>query len=386
MLLNRVLIIGGGIGGMALAAALHKLGIEAQVYERASELREVGAGIALWPNARASMAQLGAVERALSSCAPLHKAEIMSHRGAVLLSADLRSEWPGVSAAEFHIVHRVDLLAALTERVSAEAIHTGHNCVDIELTADGVRAHFENGKSASGDILVGADGINSVVRRRLLGEEQKRYSGQSCFRGVAHVVIPDADVLREIQGPGKRCAVCPMSRDRIYFWTANNSPAGMLVPQAKRREYLLSQYKGWPGGIAHVIAATPTESILQNDLYDRVPVSTWSRGYATLLGDAAHPTTPNLGQGANMAIDDALVLAQCLRVASNVGQAFSRYEGIRRARTAMIVWRSWWFGMLCRWQSKMAVRLREELMSRMPRALLRSELRQQIFDRAPLLS
>lgn len=386
MQISRALIIGGGIGGMSLAAALCKVGIEAHVYERAPEINEVGAGIALWPNARACISQLGAAERAVQSCAPLHKVELMSSHGKVLSHSDLAAEWPDVSDAVFHIVHRADLLAALTEQVPKELIHTGHACSEIEQTADGVRALFDHHQPAEGDVLIGADGINSLVRRKLVGADRLRYSGQTCFRGVTSIKIRAADVLREIQGPGQRCGVCPIGKDRVYFWAAYNAPASQFVPQEQRRAVLLSRYRNWPGEIAEVIAATPTDQILQNDLCDRIPIRSWSRGRATLLGDAAHPTTPNLGQGANMAIDDALVLARSLRQAQNVAQAFADYEAIRRARSAMIVWRSWGFGVMCRWQSPAAVRLREALICLTPKSLMRAELHQQIFERVPPLA
>lgn len=398
MIPQRVLIIGGGIGGMTLAAALHRVGIRADVFEQAPAIGEVGAGIALWPNARASLAQIGAADDAVRSCTPLRRSEGLNHHGRYLSAIDLAADLPEAPGAHFHIVHRAALLAAITAQVPPDQIHTGHRCTALAETPTGVHANFAPAAptasadaapsasipTAEGDILVGADGIRSAVRPHIV-QDAVRYSGQTCCRGVTTFALEAPDVLREIQGPGQRCGIAPIGGGRVYWWTAHNAPAGQPMPAGQRQQELLRRFRGWPGQIEDLLAATPEEHILHNDLCDRTPVTGWSRGRVTLLGDAAHPTTPNLGQGANMAIDDGLVLARALREAPDAAAAFAQYERERLPRTTQIVRRSWQFGSLCRWQSAPGVALREALVRATPRALLRAELRTLVMERIPPL-
>jgi 2-polyprenyl-6-methoxyphenol hydroxylase-like FAD-dependent oxidoreductase len=154
----------------------------------------------------------------------------------------------------------------------------------------------------------------------------------------------------------------------------------LLVEQSHRKEKLLERYRGWPFGIAEAIAATPDGAILQNDLVDRPPTRAYVQGRMVLLGDAAHPTTPNLGQGANMAIDDAISLARALRDEPSVAIAFDRYERERLPRTRQIVERSWSFGQMCLWRSPTAVWLREAMVRLTPQTMMRALLRAQILE------
>ena len=377
---ERVLIIGGGIGGMTLAAALHQVGVVADVYEQAPEITEVGAGVGLWSNALFSLEQIGAAACVRRNCLSLRKGEIVNAQGKVLSAFDLTAFLGEFSDAACYIVYRPTLLAAISDQVPRQHVHTAHRCVAITQDATAVEARFDNGVVAYGTVLVGADGLHSVVRRALVTQDQLRYSGQTCFRGIAHMPVKDPGVIREIQGAGKRCAVCPMTTDSLYWWTAQNAREGKLIAQDQRRDFLLEAFKRWPSAITEYIAATPVEKILQNDLYDRAPIAGWSSGRVTLLGDAAHPTTPNLGQGANMAIDDAIVLARVLTQADTVQDALRQYEAARLARTTMIVRRSWRFGALTRWKNPLMVKLREWVVMLTPQSVLEAELRRQILQ------
>ncbi len=377
---EHVLIIGGGIGGMTLAAALHKLGIAFDVYEQAPELTEVGAGVGLWSNALFSLDQIGAAERVRQHCLPLRKGEIANAQGRVLSAFDLATFLGEFTDAACYIVYRPTLLDAIVNNVPQPHIHTGQRCLEITQDEAGVQARFQTGETAHGTVLVGADGLHSTVRQAIVQNDHLRYSGQTCFRGVAQIPVKEPGVIREIQGKGKRCAVCPMTKDRLYWWTAQNAPEGKLIPQDQRRDFLLNEFKNWPSAITDYIAATPTEQILQNDLYDKVPVSGWTSGHVTLLGDAAHPTTPNLGQGANMAIDDAIVLARVLAQSDDVHNALQQYEAARLARTTMIVRRSWQFGYLTSWTNSLAVWFREQFVRFTPRRVLEGELRRQVLE------
>ncbi len=374
--LERILIVGGGIGGLSAAASLRTAGFHAEVFEQAPELREVGAGVGLWSNALESLDELGIGDEVRAACRPLRTMAGANPSGKTLTSIDLDRLGPDFARAACRVVLRPRLLAALAGRLPADAVHTGRRVLDV---ADG-ELRFEDGGRERADLIVGADGLHSVVRPYVVDSGEVRYSGQTCFRGVARMPPPDPGTMREVQGAGQRGSVCPVDDATVYWWVAHNAPAGEIAPGGKRRQVLLDRYGGWPFGLPEAIAATPEEAILQNDLVDRPPAKRYCRAPVVLVGDAAHPTTPNLGQGANMAIDDAIVLARALRQEPHVEAALARYEKERLPRTRLVVERSWSFGRMCTWKSGVAVALREAMVRMTPAKVMRDMLRWQILD------
>lgn len=371
-----VIIIGGGIGGLTAALALQKIGIEVRVFERAPEFREVGAGLGLWLNALRPLDRLGVGEKIRGFAAPLKFAEICTPQGKVLSRMDIEKA-VGVKDAANFVMHRADLHSAIKEALPTGSLETSAECEKIEQDKDGVTAHFKSGESVRGSLLIGADGLHSVVRKSLWGESMLRYSGQTCYRGVADASPPEKNVIREIQGAGKRGAVCPISDNRVYWWTALNACQGETDEPAERRGELLKIFKGWGFGLPEIISATEKE-VLRNDLVDREPLKTWSKGRITLLGDAAHPMLPNLGQGACTAIEDAFVLAQNVAQSGLNPIALENYESKRIARTTKIVKQSWNFGIPVRWKHQMSVRFRETLMSLMPESVAQNIIRENV--------
>lgn len=383
MKVEKVLIVGGGIGGLTLALALRRVNIPCSVFERAPELKEVGAGVGVWTNAVKVLDRLGVGTRLREIGSPLHIAELCSAKGQVLSRSNLDQVVREAGAA-CYVLHRAELHAALAEQLPEGAIKTNHECVAVEEDEAGVTIHFANGTSAKGTLVVGADGINSSVRAHLWGQSKPRYAGQTCFRGVVRMKADDG-VMREIHGAGRRFGICPLSEDRIYWYAALNAPEGKMIDFDERQSLLLEEFKGWQWQVPKIIAATPTETILQNDLVDRVPITRWSKGAITLLGDAAHPTTPNFGQGACMAIEDAIILTRHFVQHTNVPDALQSYERERGKRTAAIVEQSWTFGALAKWENPFAVHLRELLVRATPQFLVQQTMRKQIgFDAGDL--
>lgn len=376
---GRILILGGGIGGLSAAIALRHVGFDVEVYEQSPELREVGAGVGLWSNAMASLDELGVGEAVRSGSTPLRIMAGTNWRGQTLSRCDLDTLGPEFASAACFVVLRPRLLAALAARLPASAIHVGRRALGVTSDHERASVSFEGEGVESGDLVIGADGLHSVARASVVGSDAIRYSGQTCFRGVARVRV-EARALGEIQGRGQRGAVCPIDSETVYWWVAYNAPLGSIVDREARREHLLDRYRGWPSTLERAIAATPSDAILQNDLVDRAPAGRYARGRVVLLGDAAHPTTPNLGQGANMAIDDAIALARALRDEADVPRALARYERERLPRTRRIVQQSWDFGRMCTWRSAPAVWLRERMFRLTPRAALRRVLRSQILE------
>ncbi|PTX99890.1 hypothetical protein DB346_18955 [Verrucomicrobia bacterium LW23] len=376
----KILILGGGVGGLAAAIALRRVGLEdVAVYEQAAEFTEVGAGLGVLSNAVRALEALGIDGPVRKHGFPLQVGQICNAQGRVLVSLEFSSlldpRYPS------YVAHRADLLGWLLDALPRDILHPGHKAVMVDISSpDRVALHFENGARAEGDVLIGADGIRSMVRTALWGEHPMRYAGQVCYRGIANYKLKEPHIMREINGAGMRAAPIAISPERVYWWAALNGKPNMgdQDDPATRRERLLETYHNWPFEVPEVIAATPTEAILRNDLYDISPLKTWTQGRITLLGDAAHPMQPNLGQGACSSLEDAVVLARHMapwakrktRKRERVEEVLRLYEAERLPRTTRLVKESWNFGTTSLWSSPLAVALRDMLMSLMPPSIV----------------
>jgi 2-polyprenyl-6-methoxyphenol hydroxylase-like FAD-dependent oxidoreductase len=384
----NIAIVGGGIGGLAAALALRQAGFQATVYERAPVITEVGAGLGVWANAMQVLDTLGIGARLRATGQPVESAGIYSCTGRPLSVNDLTVLTDEIGRPSF-VMHRADLQWELLAALPDEAVVRGVRCQGYRVLANGqVEVNFDGIAPAVADLVIGADGFNSVIRSQLCGPTPVRYSGQTCYRGVVNAPVPQPGLLAEIQGPGRRLGHCPLGPNRMYWWACVNVPAGMRGWPALSGAQLAERFEGWPFGLANYIAASPAGSILRNDLCDRPPLTSWSRGAVTLLGDAAHPMLPNLGQGACTAIEDAAVLARCLRDEASLADALAAYEAERIPRTSRMVKLAWQFGHLARWSHPAAVRLRETIFRLTPGTMMQNELRWQLAYNAgcPALS
>ena len=222
-------------------------------------------------------------------------------------------------------------------------------------------AKFENGREVSGDVLIGADGLRSVVRETLFGNARPNYAGYTTWRAI----VP-FDIARlspgETWGRGKRFGQWGMVHDRAYWYATQTVSEGQGDPPQGRKHGLLDLFRGWHAPIEELIEATDESAILHNDVYDRPALSRWSVGRATLLGDAAHPMTPDMGQGACQAIEDAVILADCLRANPDIPQALRDYEARRIPRTSRVVRESRRAGWIAQWSNPLACRFRATLL------------------------
>ena len=374
---GKALVIGGGPGGLTAAIALRRAGVEAHVYERAREGGEAGSGLTLWPNAMKALGMVGLAERVREISLPSGGIGMRSWRGEPLFDVkegvELFESLFGVSGAA---VHRAELLDVLLEALGPEALHRGMRCTGLRQDAQGVTALFEGGAEARGDLLIGADGIRSAVRAQLFGCGKPRYAGFTVWRGVADYEL-ESGVALTTMGRGEQFGLFPMTRGRVYWFASANAPEGERDWPSGRRRELLARFEGWHHPIAEVIESTGEEDILRNDIYDREPLKGWSIGRATLLGDAAHPSTPNLGQGACQAIEDAVVLAECLSAtdARGVEVALAAYEGRRLGRANSMLLQSRRLGELGRWKNPLACWLRDRLIKITPERVRLKQLR-----------
>ena len=370
---NTVLIIGGGIGGLAAAIALRQAGISAVVYERAPVLQEVGAGIGLGANGMYALVKLGVAAAVKAAGSAVERVELRSQDGTVLsaLTTGPTERKLGVATT---LAHRADLHTALAEWLDVDTIRLGNECVGIGQDNTGVTAQFGTGEEVRGALLVGADGLFSTVRGELWGQHSPRYAGYTSCRGVT-VSNPDSlptGTGFEAWGRGQRFGLFHINSDQMYWYATWNAPAGGTESGRPLKSRLQNLFQDWAAPVPQTLDATPAESLVRTDTCDRPPLAQWGLGRVTLLGDAAHPTTPNLGQGACMAIEDAVVLAQCLSHQSDPVAALRTYESRRRARTANIVRASRRMGWVGQWQNPLACTLRNTALRLAPQWLARN--------------
>ena len=381
----KAAIVGAGIGGLTAAIALRQAGVKTTVFERTGELREVGAGIFLAANAVSALGELALADRVLQLGTPASMASIFTWRGQTLsgVRADELEKRLGAPSAA---VHRADLQGFLLQELGVENVCLGAECSGFEQDGEGVTVAFADGSEERRDLMVGAVGLHSTVRVRLFGPEKPRYAGYTAWRAV---VEPGRELLPrgtgfESWGRGARFGCVHIGGGRIYWFVTRNAPEGEkdgpVGSPSGPKAVLTELFGGWHYPIPDLIDETDEERIRRDDLYDREPLTgSWGTGRVTLLGDAAHPSTPNLGQGACQAIEDAVVVARCLKevgetnMSEGVPSALRRYEDLRRERTAWIVRGSRALGRVGQLENPFLCRLRDAALKATP---ARVQLRQ----------
>jgi len=363
------LIIGAGIGGLAAAQALLQLGHQVRVYEAAAELREIGAGVVLGANAMRALDELGLHAAVRPVGTPLTTIRLLDEHGRVLNRADT-SGFTERLGYDNVAVHRADLQRELLRALPPGVVHLGHRLARFEQTDTHVTVFFENGEQATAKALVAADGIRSRVRRQLLPTSQPRYAGYTCWRAVVHTDAPGLPTTSssETWGRAGRFGLVPVANGRLYWFACLNSPeANNPFFRAYRVADLQRQFAGFHAPIPQVLAATTDADLLWGDLFDLAPLASFVFGRVLLLGDAAHATTPNLGQGAGMAVEDAAVLARCLRRApASLPTAFQAFDRQRRPRTRRIVEQSRRLGQLAQFTPPWLAPLRNATLGAVP--------------------
>ncbi len=348
-------VIGAGIGGLSAGVALGRAGWDVTVHERADAIRALGAGLSLWPNGVRALRALGAGRVVDASEAPRVGGALRRADGAVLAEFD-----PGVIAERFGAplvgVHRADLHQALIEALGAERVRLGSR---LAALGDDGSLSFADGSTAVADLVVGADGIDSTMRASILGDGEPADSGIVAYRGVTRFEgeIPAGEWWAD----GAIAGLLPLSGGRVYWYCALRSePAG---DDLHERIGLFAEPVG------RIIEATPQAEVLRHTLRDRDPARTWSRGNATLLGDAAHPMLPFLGQGACSALDDAVALGEAVSASPDVPGALERYEAARIKPTAKLVRDSRRAGGVALAKSALGRRLRNAAVSHVPASI-----------------
>jgi 2-polyprenyl-6-methoxyphenol hydroxylase-like FAD-dependent oxidoreductase len=332
---TSIVIIGAGIGGLTMACALYRQGYQPLVFERTAKIQPIGAGIILSANAMAQLNKLDLAQTILQQGRPITNVSIQNQYGKCLSSINQSKvqqqySFPSVAISR-SALHNI-ILSSLPD----QCVQLAHefNAINF-LDQHNTQVKFANGYSIQADIVIGADGINSQLRAAVLGKYLLRHSGQTCYRALA-ASSKETHKFFESWGNGKRFGAVPISQEQVYWYAVLENKQNNIQADDKVNMSLEKLFNSWHQPISELISATPAIDIIHTDIYDAIPTKKWFKNNVVFLGDAIHPTTPNLGQGASMAIESAVTLASSMSKYENTEAAFIHYQQQRQAYTARI--------------------------------------------------
>jgi 2-polyprenyl-6-methoxyphenol hydroxylase-like FAD-dependent oxidoreductase len=383
--LQRPMVIAGaGIAGLTLAAALSKHKVDVVVLERSSNFPEVGAGISLWPNAMAALDSIGVGNEVREAGGAFASGGVQRPDGSWIRSVESKATEKALGEPML-AVHRKDLMRILASHVRDGALRFDSELNRFDVAGDGVRAHLEDGRTVEGTAIVGADGINSTIAKWLDPALLLSYSGYTAWRGIASISTSDFPPS-ETWGMGCEFGFVPIGPDRTYWFATENVAEGLSSPEGER-QHLLAKFGHWHDPIPSLMAATSDLDVLRHDICDRTPISTWSKGPVVVIGDAAHPMRPHLGQGGCQAIEDGVLLSMRLGPDSDAASVFSEFARDRARRTKSIVRQSAMIGRAIQgegWTASTA----KQIGARIPMGIMIGNLSQvgsrAAFDRAAI--
>ncbi|MDT0450801.1 FAD-dependent monooxygenase [Streptomyces hesseae] len=378
---RRALVVGAGPAGLATAALLRRTGLEVLLLERAPDDADAGTALTLWPNAFSALAVLGADGPVRAGSAPSAGLAMRTARGGTLLflpSGVLESRCGGNGRA----LPRAALLRALNDLQPPDAIRFGARCVGVRQEGAVVAARLADGTEVEGDLLIGADGIRSRVRAALFGAPgdtgggDLRYLGYAVARGVAAYSCPGHPALLAL-GAGRQFGLFPLPEGRMYWFAAFAVPEGGARAGPSCLPFLQRHFAAWHDPVPHVLRATDPAAVTVTAIHDRAPLRRWGRGAVALVGDAAHPAAPAMGQGTCQALEDAVVLARALAGAGadDVPAALRAYAARRRHRAHAVTFQSHWSGRVGQWRAPALCAVRDGVIRAAPRSALLGALR-----------
>ncbi len=337
---TRIAIIGGGIGGLVCALALRKVGLTPVIFERAGAFEDVGAGISLSPNAVKALNWLGLGDFLAATANEPMEQQLRHGRSGALLQAIDRRHTRDVYGAPYLQLHRADLVAVLVAAFGADRVQLGRGLARI--APDGGLG-FADGSRASADLVIAADGLRSTVRAQLFDNGAPQFSGHVAWRALVPAEALPAEASTAINinhlGQGRNIVSYPVRGTSLVNVVALTESADWAEESWSARAdkaELSAQFAGWAPFVQQLIAAMPADQLFRWGLFIREPMERWVAGRVALLGDAAHPMLPYMGQGASCSIEDGVVLARALTAADDVEGALARYQAARRPRAGFL--------------------------------------------------
>lgn len=363
----NIAIIGGGIAGLSAAIALRKMGIRPVIFEAAPEIKAVGAGLTLAANAIKALEYLGIADCVIPAGQQLNTFSILDQLGRPITVADSRA-WTQRYGIHNFAIHRAELHRVLLQQIGDTDVITGKLALRADQTSHGVQIHFQDGTHYEADAVLVADGIHSTIRKQLAPGSEPRYAGYTCWRAVITNPGIHLSATSETWGAAGRFGIVPMIYRQIYWFLCINAPLQDTAIRNLKTAGLAERFRDFHAPIPRILQATDDAQLIQNDIIDIAPLQQFAYGNILLLGDAAHATTPNMGQGACQAIEDAAVLLHQWRKMSDPAPAavFQAFEQRRLQRTQAIVNRSRSLGKIAQWSNPVAITLRNGLLRLVP--------------------
>lgn len=373
----RIAIIGAGIAGLCLAKGLHLIGWTVDIYEQAPEIKPLGAGLSLSANALKALHRLGLYQPVIDHAQPIHRLSVLDEHGNVLQSTDHDGADRGDGLMDLVVLHRGELQEALSSQLPSGIIRTGTECVGAHPASDDrVHLEFKNGRNITADIVFACDGIHSVHRKSLFPDARERFAHYTCWRAIAdhRPTAMESTHLSESWGAGIRFGLAPLRDGRVY-WFACSSASRPDDPKLAKLNLAALQhmFSNFHSPIPEVLARTRPDAVIRTDIFDVDPLPSFVKGRVVLLGDAAHAVTPDLGQGAGLAIEDAAVLASLLG-RHGIDEAFQHYDALRVPKARKIIKSSRGFAIIAQWHNPLAVGLRNSLMRTIPTHFIEQQM------------
>jgi 2-polyprenyl-6-methoxyphenol hydroxylase-like FAD-dependent oxidoreductase len=371
----RAVIVGAGIAGLSAAKGLRLIGWDVDVYEQAPELEPIGAGISLSANALNALRSLGLYDAVAAKAQPVHRIDLLAQRGDVLHSTNFGGPDGKAGDLDMVVLHRGDLQQTLLSGLPDLCVRTGMECIGAQQVENRIQLAFANGESVEADLALACDGIHSAVRRAIFPESRERFARYTCWRAIAPGIPAQMDSARltETWGAGKRFGLAALPEDRVYWFAccgADRMNDSTLAKMDLRS--LQGLFAGFHDPIPEVLSRTPPGALIWTDIVD-LPMPSFVRGRIVLLGDAAHAVTPDLGQGAGLAIEDAAVISALLGRHS-LDAAFRAYDARRVARARRIAAASRFYAAIAQWQHPVMVRVRNRAVTAIPESVLERQL------------
>lgn len=364
----KIAIVGAGIGGLTTALALKRSGQEVTVYESATAIKPVGAGILMANNAMQVFDKLGVREPIEQAGYKVSRIRITDAQFSTISASDL-DKFERKYGVHNVAIHRADLQRILAEAIGLEHIHLSKRLSRIEKDKD-FRLTFADGTTADHAVLIGADGIRSTVRNQLFGTGVIRDTQQRCWRGVCAFDHSPAYAGEawEAWGKGKRFGFVRISTDRLYWYAVINARS------IQENASIADLFQEFHPDVRRIIVATPPDRTMFSDIIDLKPIQQWHAGPVCLIGDAAHATTPNMGQGACQAVEDAYVIGKLFAQGKSPADVFAQYAQQRMRKAHFIVNTSWSVGKLAHLEHGLAIRLRNTLLRALPHFVQEKQL------------
>ena len=340
----KTTIIGSGIAGLTTALALNKVGLPCKVYEKTPELNEVGAGIWMQPNALKVLDWLGLGAAVRANGVLLDQVDITSSQ-LVPFKKTSKEVVQDEQGNKIVAIHRANLQKLLFEALPKDTVHLGHDFNAYTHEGNAMKV-FVGDKLVTTDLLIGADGIHSKVRKETFPNTSLRYSGQTCWRGVADIDLPKAFQNAGIESWGNkiRFGFSPIADNKVYWFAVINAQQNEADNLDALKSKLAHLYQDFHPLVLQILERTDAGKIIRNDISDLKRLDKWHKNNVVLIGDAAHATTPNMGQGAGQGIEDAYYLANILAKHPDISFALDLFEKSRRAKVDYVVNNSWRFG------------------------------------------